>query len=392
LEKPLSDIKVLDMTHVWFGPWSTMMLAALGAEVIKVEPPWGGLGRIPQRGDMYGGASSTYHHLNVNKKAMAINLKTEEGLNLFKELVKISDVVVQNFAPGTMEKMGIGYDTLKELNPKIIYAALSGFGQTGPYSERAAYAVIAEALAGQTMSQGASVDPEGPPKSMIGAFGDLAPGTMAAMSIIAAIRYRDKTGIGQMIDVAQADCMFAYNTGTTSYLLTGKDEVTRRKEQDERRKTTGGGMMRIGGILEVKGGYIHLAGWRPKGIEKLKKIMGVEEIDPEAVKELIKTMDKYEAANFFADVGLPVSPILWGSEACENEHILARNMIVEIEHPTMGKYKAVNFPVKFSETPITVETHAPLLGEHNEQVLVDYLGYTPEKVDELLKKGIIAKM
>ena len=392
MEKPLSDIKVLDMTHVWFGPWCTMMLADLGAEVIKIEPPWGGLGRIPQGGEMYGGASSTYHHLNLNKKAMAINLKTEEGINLFKELVKIADVVVQNFAPGTMEKMGLGYDVLKELNPGIIYAALSGFGQTGPYSTRASYAVISEALAGQTMSQGASVDPNGPPKSMTGAFGDLAPGTMASMSIIAALRYRDKTGIGQMVDVAQADCMFAYNTGSTSFLLSGKDEVTRRKEQEERRKKTGGGMMRIGGILEVKGGHIHLAGWRPKGIEKLKKVMGVEEIDPEAVKEHIKTMDKYEAADFFAEVGLPVAPILWASEACSNEHLLARNMVVEIEHPKMGKYKAVNFPVKFSETPINVESYAPLLGEHNEQVLVDYLGYTPEKVDELLKKGVIAKM
>lgn len=369
-----------------------MMLADLGAEVIKIEPPWGGLGRIPQGGEMYGGASSTYHHLNLNKKAMAINLKTEEGINLFKELVKIADVVVQNFAPGTMEKMGLGYDVLKELNPGIIYAALSGFGQTGPYSTRASYAVISEALAGQTMSQGASVDPNGPPKSMTGAFGDLAPGTMASMSIIAALRYRDKTGIGQMVDVAQADCMFAYNTGSTSFLLSGKDEVTRRKEQEERRKKTGGGMMRIGGILEVKGGHIHLAGWRPKGIEKLKKVMGVEEIDPEAVKEHIKTMDKYEAADFFAEVGLPVAPILWASEACSNEHLLARNMVVEIEHPKMGKYKAVNFPVKFSETPINVESYAPLLGEHNEQVLVDYLGYTPEKVDELLKKGVIAKM
>lgn len=394
MEKPLSDVRVIDMTHVWFGPWCTMMLADLGAEVIKIEPPWGGLGRIPQgeSPELYGGSSSTYHHLNVNKKAMAINLKTEEGINIFKELVKVSDVVVQNFAPGTMEKMGLGYDVLKSLNPKIIYAALSGFGQTGPYRERAAYAVIAEALAGQTRSQGSSVDPNGPPKSMTGAFGDLAPGTMASMSIIAALRYRDKTGIGQMIDVAQADCMFAYNTGTTSYLLSGKDEETRRKEQEERNKQTGGGMMRIGGILEVKDGWIHLAGWRPKGLEKLKEVMGVEELDPEEVKAYIKNWTKYEAADFFADVGLPVAPILWASEACNNVHLLSRNMVVEIEHPKIGKYKAVNFPVKFSETPINVVKYAPLLGENNDEIMVNYLGYSKDKVDEYYKKGIISKM
>ena len=368
------------------------MLADLGAEVIKVEPPWGGLGRIPQGGEMYGGASSTYHHLNLNKKAMAINTKTEEGLKLVKELIKTADVVVQNFAPGTMERMGLGYDVLKSLKPDIVYAALSGFGQSGPYSARASYAVISEALAGQEMSQGRICDPDGPPKSLTGAFGDLAPGTMATMSIVAALRYRDKTGIGQMVDVAQADCMFAYNTGATSYLLSGKDEVTRRKEQEERRKKTGGGMMRIGGILEVKDGWIHLAGWRPKGIEKLKQVMGVEEPSPDQVKEYIKSMTKYEAADFFADVGLPVAPVLWASEACNNEHLLDRNMVVELEHPKMGKYKAVNFPVKFSETPINVEKCAPLLGEHNEEIMVNDLGYTKEQVEEFTKKGVIAKM
>ena len=393
MESILEDIKVLDMTHVWFGPWSTMMLAELGAEVIKVEPPWGGLGRIPQQGTLYGGASATFHHLNLNKKAIAIDLKNPEGLKIFKELVKKADVVVQNFAPGTMERMGLGYDVLKEVNPKIIYAALSGFGQTGPYSSWASYAVIAEAMAGFTRNQGMNVDPEGPPKSMTGAFGDLAPGTMAAMCIIGAIRYRDKTGKGQMIDVAQTDCMVAYQTGVTNYLITGKDEITRRKEKEERRKQQQGrgGMMRISGVLEVNDGYIHLAGWRPKGMEKLKEVMGVEELEQEAVKEHVKAMSRDEAVKFFSDVGLPVAPVYWASESIKDPHVRARDMFVDIEHPKMGKYEAINFPVKMSESPGKVTSYAPLLGEHNKQVVMDYLGYTEEQYDELKKNGVMAE-
>jgi CoA:oxalate CoA-transferase len=391
VEKILEDIRVLDMTHVWFGPWSTLMLAELGAEVIKIEPPWGGLGRISRMGPMYGGMSSTFHHLNLNKKAMAINLKDPQGIETFKELVKKSDVVVQNFAPGAMERMGLGYDVLKELNPKIIYAALSGFGQTGPYSSWASYAVIAEGMAGFTRSQGDQVDPEGPPIAMTGAFGDLAPGTMAAMCIIGAIRFRDKTGKGQMIDVAQTDCMVAYQTGITNFLLSGKHETVRRKEMEELRKQSGGGMVRVGGIMETKDGWVHVAGWRAKGMDALKERMGVDELDNDNVKAYTKTLTRDDAVKYFVEVGLPVTPVYYGSEATTDPHVLARDMFVDVEHTKMGKIKVVNFPVKMTESPGEVVSAAPLLGQHNHEILTEVLGYSEEKIEELRKAGVIAQ-
>ena len=149
MTRVLEDIRILDMTHAVFGPFCCMTLGGLGAEVIKIEPPWGALGRIRPTG-MVHGASTSFYAVNLNKKGMAINLKDPEGVEIFKELVKVSDVVVQSFVPGTIERMGLGYSVLKELNPKIIYVALSGFGQTGPNRERPSFAPIAEAISGHT--------------------------------------------------------------------------------------------------------------------------------------------------------------------------------------------------------------------------------------------------
>lgn len=264
MDSILEDIRVLDLTHVWFGPWCTMMLAELGAEVIKVEPPWGALDRIPERGLMYGGVSATFHHLNLNKKDVALDLKSPKGKKIFQDLVKISDVVVENFSPGTMKKLGLDYPELTKIKPEIIYASLSGFGQMGPYAPRPSYASIAEAITGFTRAQGDVVNPDGPPVSMTGAFGDLAPGTMAAMSIIAALRFRDKTGRGQMIDVAQADCMTAYNTNITTYFVSGKNEADRRKELDELQKQ-GASMINVGGVLKTKGWVHKCDGWKGEG-------------------------------------------------------------------------------------------------------------------------------
>ncbi|MEM3004859.1 MAG: CaiB/BaiF CoA-transferase family protein [Candidatus Bathyarchaeia archaeon] len=391
----MEDIRVLDHTHVWFGPWCTMMLAELGAEVIKIEPPWGALDRIPEAGRMYGGVSATFHHLNLNKKDIAIDLKNPKGLKIYKELVKISDVVVENFTPGTMKKMGIDYEELRKIKPDIILASLSGFGQTGPYSHRPSYAVIAEAMAGFTRAQGDSIDPNGPPRAMTGAFGDLAPGTMAAMSIIAAIRYRDKTGKGQWIDVAQTDCMVAYNTRITEYFLSGKTEIERRQEQEEqrRRAAAGGavGAMSIGGIMKTKDGYIHVMAGRAKGLDALKQKLGVKELNRDDVLKMVEHMTREEAINFFIELDLPVAPILYGSEATKDPHILSRNMFVEVVHPKAGKIKVVNFPVKFSETPGQVISAAPLLGQHTREILMNYLGYKEEEINQLMKEGVIAE-
>ena len=355
------------------------MMADLGAEVIKIEPPWGATGRIGS-GPMFGGVSPTFHYLNLSKKAMAIDLKNPKGLEIFKELVKVSDVVVQNFSPGTMERLGLGYDVLKELNPGIIYAALSGFGQTGPYSPRGSFASIAEAMSGHSRLTGDGVDPKGPPIRMAQAIGDLGPGTMAAMSVIAAIRYRDKTGKGQMIDVAQFDCMTAYCVAIVGYTMTGMLPWQTREKYP---------MAHVSGLMKAKDGWIAVAGHRPRAVDKLKERLGVDEITYEVLKDFVAGLSRDEVVDYMVEVGLPVAPIYHINETAEDPHLEARNMFVEVDHPKAGKIKVPNFPVKFSETPGEITSAAPLLGQNNKEVLMELLGYTEEQVERLEKEGII---
>ncbi len=384
MEKPLSDIRVLDLTHVWFGPWATLMMAEMGAEVIRIEPPWGAIDRMAE-GALFGGASYTFHHLNLNKKDLTLDLKNPEGLAIFKELVKKADVVVQNFSPGTMEKLGLGYEVLKELDPSIIYAALSGFGQYGPYSNRRSFAMIAEAMSGHTRLTGERSDPEGPPIEMAQAYGDLGPGTMATMAIVMALRYRDKTGKGQMIDVAQLDCMVAYNTAITGYFLSGMLPLELRKKYPRGRGA--------GGLFQTKdGGWIRLAAFGPRALDRIVQHMGVEldDISTEMMQEKVADMTRDEVVDLFTGIGLPCAPVYHIDETVVDPHVLARDMFVEVEHPRAGKIKVVNFPVKFSETPGEVKTACPLLGQHNREILSELMGYDDEKIKELMQNGVIS--
>ncbi len=387
--KILEGIRVLDLTHVQFGPWCTMMLAELGAEVIKIEPPWGALDRYPEEGILYGGVAATFHHFNLNKKDMAINLKDERGIKIFKELLKMSDVVVQNFTPGTMEKMGLGYEDMKKIKPNIIYAALSGFGQTGPYAQRPSYAPVAETITGFTRETGDRADPDGPPVRMAGAYGDLAPGTMAAMCIIAALFHRYRTGQGQMMDIAQIDCMVAYNSNITTYFLSGKDEMERRKETEDLRRKRGQDIRGLTGLFKVKDGWIYMMGLRAKGMDALRNKFG-ENLNRDVLIKFLENMTKEEAVNFFIELDIPVAPVLYSSEAVHIPEVTCRNLFVEVEYPKLGKIKVINFPVKFSETPGEVISSAPLLGQNNKDILMNYLGYTEEEVDKLESEGVLA--
>jgi len=383
MTKVLDDIRVVDLTHVWFGPWCTMMLADLGAEVIKIEPPWGSIGRVA-RGPLVGGASAIFHHLNLNKKDIALNLKDPRGIEIFKKLVEVSDVVVQNFAPGTMERLGLGYDVLKEINPSVIYAALSGFGQYGPYTRRPSYASIAEAMSGHTRLTGDQVDPEGPPIRMAQAYGDLGPGTMAALGILAAIRHRDRTGEGQMVDVAQLDCMVAYDVALTGYLIMGL------KPHEIRQKYPRAHM--IGGLLQAKdGGWIQLAGHRPKALDKMKDDLGVEEITQEMVEKMLSEMNRDEAVDYFVKYELPVAPVYDLGDVVEDPHVKARNMIIEVDHPKAGKIRTINFPIKFSKTPVEEMRPSPVMGQNNREIVVGLLGYTEEEFSEFEKGGVVVE-
>lgn len=380
--KILEDIRVLDLTQFWFGPFCTMMLADFGAEVIRIEPPWGSVDRLA---DAYtvGGSSYTFHQLNLNKKGLTLNLKTEEGLRVFKELVPEADIIVQNFRPGTMERLGLGYDVLKELNPRIIYAALSGFGQTGPYRERPCFAPIAEAMSGHSRLTGDGVDPDGPPIEMAQAYGDLGPGLFAAMSIIAAIRHRDRKGVGQMIDVAQLDCMTSLNMAITGYTLSGM----LLHEIKEKYPMARG----FGGLFKTKDGYIRLASFSPRLIDDLREYMGVEEVTEDLIEEKVRDMTRDDAVEYFVEARVPVAPVYNVDDVVKDPYLIERDMFTTVEHKKAGEIKVVNFPVKLSETPGEIKSASPVIGEHNETVLKEVLGYNDKQIEALKKAEAISR-
>jgi len=208
---------------------------------------------------------------------------------------------------------------------------------------------------------------------------------MATMAILAALRYRDKTGKGQMIDVAQLDCMVAYNTAITGYLLSGLKPLELREKYPRGRGA--------GGIFKTKdGGWIRLAAFGPRALDRIIQHMGVEldDISQEMMEEKVAEMNRDEAVEMFTGIGLPCAPVYHVDETIEDPHVLARDMFVELEHPLAGKIKLINFPLKFSETQPVRRTPAPVLGEHNKELLKELMGFDDDKIDELMKKGIIS--
>ncbi len=372
MELPLEDVRIVDLTHVWFGPFSTKILADLGAEVIKVEPPWGEMTRFNP--PLVKGVPPTFTYMNNNKKGITLNLKSEKGLDIFTRLVKVSDIVINNFMPGTMEKLGIGYDTLKKVNPRIIYASLSGFGQYGPYSQRPSFAPIAEAMSGFTRLTGDMVDPNGPPLPTAEGYGDLGPAKWGVISILAALRFRDKTGRGQAIDVAQTDCMVAVIPEIVSYTMTGEMPWQLHKKHP----------WGIGGIIKAMDGYIYVAATFGGQTDRMAKMMGVEQVKgQEAFNEWVAQRTVDEAVKKLIEADIPVAPILSIDKTLQDPHVLARGMVAEVDHPQAGRIRMPNFPVKFSESPAKYRRPAPTLGQHNEEVLTGLLGFTKEEVAKL---------
>jgi CoA:oxalate CoA-transferase len=380
----LEDIRILDFTHVWFGPYCTMMLAELGAEVIKIEPPWGAIGRMGMIG-MHHGTSSTFYSLNLNKKSVSVNLKDPNVITMVKALVKMSDVVVENFVPGTMARLGLGYETLSEVNPELIYASLSGFGQNGPYSHYGSYAVVAEALSGHTYSTGKQHDPDGPPIPMAGSLGDLGPAMYAAFTIMAAIRHKDRTGEGQHIDVSQFDSMVAFNCcESVSHHLLGISPTDMAAKFRDIPNI-------LWGVFPVKDGWVQVAGMRGKGIDNLKAEMGLDDVTRTQLGDRIKDLTRTEVFKWLAELDIPCAPVYEAHDAMSDPHLEERGMWVEVEHPAAGKYTVPNFPVKLSKTPGAVVTAAPLLGQHTRSILGELLGRADEELDALEKAGVITQ-
>ncbi|MFQ6075955.1 MAG: CaiB/BaiF CoA transferase family protein [Candidatus Bathyarchaeia archaeon] len=370
----LDNIRVLDITHVQAGPLCTMILADMGAEVIKIEPPWGEMLRMPPH---YKGFNPSFAQFNRGKKGITLNLKRDKGLEVFKKLVRTADVVVENFSPGTMDRLGLGYDTLKEINPKLIFVSISGFGQYGPYSRRGSFDLIAQAMSGLMSLTGT---PYGHPIRVQDYIGDSVTSLFGVISILAAIRHRDLTGRGQRVDVAQLDAMVSILSSAVSQMAFGETNIQR-----QMRYFTG-----VYGAFEAQDGYVAIGAPMGAILDRLARTIGVDKIEgSEAVVEWVKGRSVDDVVEALVKAEVPCAPVLSMDKVVTDPHVLARDMIVEVDHPKMGRIKLVGFAPKLSEFSDRITYGPPpLLGEHNEEVLSS-LGYTQEDIAKLREERVI---
>lgn len=381
MNRPLENIRVLDFTRVLAGPYCTMLLADMGAEVIKIERPESG-DDTRHFGPYKNEESGYFIYLNRGKKSIAIDLKTEKGIEIIKSLVEKSDVLVENFRPGVMKKLGLDYETLKKINPSLIYTSISGFGQYGPYSQRAAYDIIAQAMGGMMSITGYD---DTPPTRTGSSLGDMSAALYAAYGTMVALFHRQQSGEGQLIDVAMVDSIFSLlESNIMRYTI------------NEELPTRIGSRHPISSPFDVYAcmdGYIVIAIANDSLFLRLCHLMGEPELsehpkfktDPlrkineNELKGRIEEWSKqYSVSTVVSkanEAGIPCSPILNIEEICEDDHISVREMLVEIEHPIAGKVKIPGHPVKFSSTPAVIKNPSPSLGEHTDEVLQTILGY-----------------
>lgn len=392
----LEGVRVIDLSRVLAGPFCTMILGDLGADVIKIERP--GLGDdTRQWGPPFveGGQSAYFLCTNRNKRSMTLNLKSERGLDILKDLIKKGDVLVENFRTGTMERWGLDYDTLQRLRPGLIYCAITGYGHTGPYRERPGYDILAQALGGFMSVTGPS---EGDPHRAGVAIADLAAGMFAAHSILAALYRQQKDGSGQYIDIALLDSQVALMTYVASnYLVTGVPPT------------------RLGNahpnivpyeVFKASDGYfafgagndrqwakfceaVHQPEWaiderfatNPQRLAHRDELIG-------HLVDLFGTRDLAHWLGLCEEIGLPAAPINSMDGVFSDPQSVARNLRVEVPHPTAGTVPLVSSPLNIPTSPTEVRLPPPLLGQHTEEILLELLGMDSESVQDLLQEGV----
>jgi CoA:oxalate CoA-transferase len=396
---PLEGIKILDGTWALSGPFGTMTLCDLGAETIKVERVGAG-DRARANNPFFNGLSLYFASINSGKKSIAIDLKKADGKALFIELIKQVDIFVENFVPGTMDQLGLGYEVLRKHNPRLIYAACSGFGQTGPYREKPALDIIAQGMSGMMSITG---EEGGPPLRVGTSIGDVAAGLYLAVGILSAIIERQKSGLGQMVDVSMLDSQVAImENAFARHLNTG--EIPQRIGTRHPLITPFQAFQTKNGyiVLSAVGGieqwaiFTNLIG-RPELLSderfdnaglRTKHHKVLEPILAEALKE--KTTQEWIVK--FEPVGIPCGPLNSIPEAAVDAQVLHREMFVEVVDHKERKIKICNTPIKLSRTPAKLEKGAPGLGEHTHEVLSDILGLDEEKIKALEASGVTASL
>jgi formyl-CoA transferase len=392
----LEGLRIIDLTRVLAGPFCTMILADMGAEVIKVERTGTGSDER-QMGPFKNGESAYFMNLNRNKKGVTLNLKDPRGKSLFLDLVKKSDVVVENFRPGTMEKLGLGYDDLKKVNPGIIYAAISGFGHTGRYSQRPGYDIISQAMSGLMSTTGW---PDSEPTRTGTAMGDILGGLSNAIGILAAIYNRHETGEGQKVDVALVDSAVAsLEIINMIYLVEGRipQRIGNRYEStypyDSFRASDGSLVIGAGNdklyasMCEVMG-RPELAE-DPRFLRVRDRVENHAELKP-IVEEWTMNLTVDEVYEKLSSAGVPCAPIYNIEQVVNDPHIAGdREMFVDIEHPVAGKMKITGSHIKLSGTPASIRTPSPALGENNADIYGGLLGIAEEDLKKLIDEGVV---
>lgn len=395
MPKQLEGLRVIDLTRVLAGPFCTMLLAYMGADVIKIENPAGG-DDSRAFGPYKQGLSAYYMGLNRSKRSVTLSLKDDKAQEMLKALVSQADVVVENFKPGTMNKLGLGYEVLREVNPGIIYAASSGFGQSGPYSSRAAYDLIIQGMSGFMSITG--FDGEHPVKSG-SSIADIFAGVFTAIGILAALESRRKTGKGQMVDVAMLDCMVAIlENALASYDCTGKSpepigNVHRSIAPFAAFKTADGQVNVCAGNDELWRRFCAVIGMEeyaadPRFADNKSRVANFGELAP-LINGHMSAKTTAEWTKALDAVKVPCGPIMNMEQVVCDPHVQARNMIVKLAHPVVSSLLVPGTPIKFSETPAAISCAAPELGEHNEEVFSGWLGMSQGELEELKKRGTI---
>ncbi|MGM0603931.1 MAG: CaiB/BaiF CoA transferase family protein [Bacillota bacterium] len=398
----LEGIRILDLSHVLAAPFCTLILADLGAEVIKVEPPFGDDTRQfgpfvdEKEGDKK--QSGYFISINRNKKSTSINLKSEEGKEVLKKLLKKSDVVIENFRPNTLKKLGFSYEEMKKVKEDIIYCSICGFGHDAleEYSGKPAYDMVAQGYSGLMSITG----PEGGPPCRVGSsVGDIVAGHQAAIGILSALRHRNRTGEGQHVDISMVDGLV--------YIL--ENAIARYTINGEIPEPLGSKHPTIVPFqaFETKDDWIITPIGNDKLWEKFCTALNIEELidDPKfktnplrtenqdelipILKKKMKTKTTEEWMEIFEEFELPYSPLNTIDKVVEDKNLNYRGMISEIDQPGVGKVKVAGSPFHLSKTPGTVRTHAPALGEHTEEVLVKLLDYSKDEVDQMKENGSI---
>jgi formyl-CoA transferase/CoA:oxalate CoA-transferase len=392
---PLKGLVVLDLSRILSGPFATMTLADLGADVIKIEQP--GLGDDTRHwGPPFQGTEAAYFlSVNRNKKSLAVDLKNPQGLAAVKRLAATADIVVENFRPGTAARLGLGYEELSKNNPGLIYASISGYGQTGPESQRAGYDAIAQARSGIMSVTG---EPDGPPVRVGNSGSDLIAGSWAVIGVLAALQERNRTGNGQWVDISLLDGSVSWLTYLASGYLASGDVPQRYGSAHPTiapyqafATSDGFVMLAVGNDALWKRftgaiGRPDLTG-DPRFSTNPLRVTNREELIP-LLKETLLKATTQEWINCFDAAGVPAGPIQTVDQALKDPQVIARGMITELEHPEAGALKVIGCPIKLNRTPAAVRTPPPLLGQHTLEVLQS-AGYTDTLIKEMQLSGAI---